>query len=67
MFVKKIKFNSFLNRFGLVIYTLVFVELGLGLLSIWGLAAIVSVNQGYPRIAKRIHQFFGAILLLASW
>ncbi|CAI2199262.1 20004_t:CDS:2, partial [Funneliformis geosporum] len=28
--------------------------------------AVVSVNQGYPRIAKRIHQTFGATLLLSA-
>jgi hypothetical protein len=51
---------------GLVLYTLVFVELGLGLLSNWGLATVVSVNQGFPRITKRVHKFFGATLFLAS-
>ena len=25
-----------------------------------------AVNQGYPRIMKRIHKFFGAILLLTA-
>ncbi|CAG8742934.1 7560_t:CDS:2, partial [Funneliformis mosseae] len=49
---------------GLIIYFLVFVQLGLGLAAIWGQAAVVSVNQGYPRLAKRAHQIFGASLLL---
>nr|CAG8539981.1 14372_t:CDS:10 [Entrophospora candida] len=44
---------------GISIYVLLFVELGLGLISIWGQVAIVSVNQGYPRLVKRVHRFFG--------
>lgn len=57
----------FSNRTGLVIYTLVFFELGLGFLSVWGQASIVSVNHGYPRLTKRIHKVFGITLLISSW
>jgi hypothetical protein len=59
--------NSFSNRLSLVIYTLVFFELGLGFLSVWGQASVVSVNHGYPRLTKRIHKIFGITLLLVSW
>ncbi|CAJ0887295.1 7546_t:CDS:10 [Entrophospora sp. SA101] len=52
---------------GLSIYILLFIELGLGLISIWGQEAIVSVNQGYPRFVKRIHRFFGISLILSAW
>ncbi|CAB4423122.1 unnamed protein product [Rhizophagus irregularis] len=52
---------------GLVIYTLVFFELGLGFVSVWGQASVVSVNHGYPRLTKRIHKVFGITLLIASW
>ncbi|CAJ0825833.1 11800_t:CDS:10 [Entrophospora sp. SA101] len=52
---------------GLTIYSLLFIELGLGLISIWGQVAIVSVNQGYPRFLKRIHRFFGISLLMCAW
>jgi len=52
---------------GLTIFFAAFVELGLGLLSIWGLASVISINQGYPRFAKRSHQYFGGFLLLAAW
>ncbi|CAJ0835814.1 9715_t:CDS:10 [Entrophospora sp. SA101] len=52
---------------GLTIYFLLFIELGLGLISIWGQVAIVSVNQGYPRFLKRIHRLFGISLLICAW
>ncbi|RIB20265.1 hypothetical protein C2G38_1208444 [Gigaspora rosea] len=52
---------------GLVIYTLSFVELGLGLIAIWGQTSVVSVNKGYPRFTKRFHQISGLILLLMAW
>ncbi|CAH1767309.1 12132_t:CDS:2, partial [Entrophospora sp. SA101] len=52
---------------GLTIYFLLFIELGLGLISMWGQVAIVSVNQGYPRFLKRIHRLFGISLLLCAW
>ncbi|CAJ0634957.1 12850_t:CDS:10 [Entrophospora sp. SA101] len=52
---------------GISIYVLLFVELGLGLISIWGQVAIVSVNQGYPRLVKRVHRFFGLALLISAW
>jgi len=41
--------------------------LGLGLTAIWGQATVVSVNQGYPRLFKRIHKIFGGALLLLAW
>ncbi|CAG8743113.1 1020_t:CDS:1, partial [Funneliformis mosseae] len=40
--------------------------IGFGVGGYWGQAAVVSVNQGYPRLAKRIHQTFGATLLLTA-
>ncbi|RIA91207.1 hypothetical protein C1645_128370 [Glomus cerebriforme] len=52
---------------GLVIYIIVFFEMGLGLVSIWGQAVIISVNHGYPRFAKRTHKVFGITLLLSAW
>ncbi|GBC06142.1 hypothetical protein RclHR1_06650002 [Rhizophagus clarus] len=59
--------NSSHAWMGLVIYFIVFFQLGLGLAAIWGQGAVVSVNQGYPRFCKRAHKGFGAFLLLASW
>ncbi|CAH1764807.1 16_t:CDS:10, partial [Entrophospora sp. SA101] len=52
---------------GMSIYLLLFIELGLGLISIWGQVSIVSVNHGYPRFVKRIHRFFGFSLLISAW
>ncbi len=52
---------------GITIYALLFVEFALGLVSIWGQVAIVSVNHGYPRLVKRLHKIFGFALLLSSW
>ncbi|KAF0530586.1 heme peroxidase [Gigaspora margarita] len=51
---------------GLMIYTLSFIELGLGLITIWGQTSVVSVNKGYPRFTKRFHKIFGLILLLLA-
>ena len=55
------------RRMGLFVYSMVFFQLALGFIAIWGQATIVSVNQGYPRFVKRFHQGFGALLLLTSW
>ncbi|CAH1764119.1 12503_t:CDS:10 [Entrophospora sp. SA101] len=52
---------------GTSVFALLFIELGSGLISIWGQVAIVSVNQGYPRLLKRIHRFFGFSLLASAW
>ncbi|GBC03861.1 hypothetical protein RclHR1_05370006 [Rhizophagus clarus] len=52
---------------GLIIYVLIFFELGLGFVSLWGQTSVVSVNHGYPRLTKRVHKIFGITLLVASW
>ncbi|KAF0362331.1 heme peroxidase [Gigaspora margarita] len=52
---------------GMFIFTFSFIELGLGLIAIWGQTSVISVNKGYPRFTKRFHQVFGALLLITSW
>ncbi|CAJ0846374.1 7327_t:CDS:10 [Entrophospora sp. SA101] len=52
---------------GLALYCLVFIQLAIGLISIWSQASLVSVNLGYPRFFKRTHKFLGISLLIVSW
>ncbi|CAJ0908756.1 9440_t:CDS:10, partial [Entrophospora sp. SA101] len=56
--------HSFL---GLTLYCIVFIQLAIGLISIWSQASLVSVNLGYPRLFKRTHKFLGISLLIVSW
>ncbi|CAJ0911541.1 11796_t:CDS:2, partial [Entrophospora sp. SA101] len=52
---------------GLTLYFLVFLQLAIGITSIWSQAYLVSVNIGYFRLFKRSHKYLGASLLIIAW
>ncbi|CAG8641375.1 4328_t:CDS:10, partial [Acaulospora morrowiae] len=54
------------HTYGIVIYSLVFVQLGLGLLTTWCLASVESVNRGLCSFIKKIHLLFGFALMSVS-
>ncbi|CAG8454369.1 2143_t:CDS:10 [Diversispora eburnea] len=51
------------NLIGAIIYSLVFVQLGLGLLTMWCLASVESVNRGVFIFIKKFHLIFGILLM----
>ncbi|CAG8759409.1 11026_t:CDS:2, partial [Acaulospora morrowiae] len=54
------------HTYGIVIYSLVFVQLGLGLLTAWCLASVESVNRGLFSFIKKVHLLFGIVLMSVS-
>ncbi|RHZ69451.1 hypothetical protein Glove_283g157 [Diversispora epigaea] len=51
------------NLIGAIVYSLVFVQLGLGLLTMWCLASVESVNRGVFIFIKKFHFIFGILLM----
>ncbi|GBC06036.1 hypothetical protein RclHR1_06580008 [Rhizophagus clarus] len=51
---------------GILIYSGIFLQLGLGLLSLWARSALVSSNHGIFKSIKFAHFFLGAALMLGA-
>jgi len=54
-------------RIGITIYSLVFAQIGLGFISIWGLAHLESANRGIMRGIRITHFILGSSLIAIAW
>jgi hypothetical protein len=56
----------FLCSVGILIYSGIFLQLGLGLLSLWARSSLVSSNHGIFKSIKAAHFFLGTVLMLGA-
>lgn len=52
---------------GLLVYFTLFIQIGLGILAIWGLATVESASTGIVVGLKHLHFYLGVSLLFLSW
>ncbi|GBB83499.1 hypothetical protein RclHR1_10200006 [Rhizophagus clarus] len=52
---------------GLLVYFTLLIQIGLGILAIWGLASVESASTGIVVGLKHLHFYLGVILLFLSW
>ncbi|CAG8501913.1 16490_t:CDS:10 [Funneliformis mosseae] len=52
---------------GLLIYSTIFLQLGLGILAIWGLAAVESASTGIVVGLKHLHFYLGFVIMILAW
>ncbi|RGB28169.1 heme peroxidase [Rhizophagus diaphanus] len=52
---------------GIVIISIMVLQISLGILAIWSLANVESASTGIVRYLKHLHFYLGAVLLLAAW
>ncbi|CAB4491492.1 unnamed protein product [Rhizophagus irregularis] len=52
---------------GISIYTIVFAQIGLGFIAIWGLAHLESANRGIMRGIRMAHFILGSSLIIVAW
>ncbi|RIA89937.1 hypothetical protein C1645_170172 [Glomus cerebriforme] len=52
---------------GLFVYFTLFVQIGLGILAIWGLASVESASTGIVVGLKHLHFYLGVALMVLTW